>query len=173
MRSTIILLVFLCCVCATSASAAGLFLLTRRGTASGSVPSPATTLTDGRLYTLSRDGVFLANDFDASRPKGRQCNASTTATAGGASILKLTKEGEHWIVGTDCDGDGSYTSYLTYGDDLIEAKTSDTTLQRWSIACDASGCSFKNANKGTYLSGSLAKPTWSTSPLAWSFVPVT
>ena len=175
MSSTIFLLIFMCCACVACVSAAGTFLLIRRGgkapSSGGSQTTTTTTLTDGALYTLSRDGVYLANDFDTRRGKGKMCNATTTTDSSGASRLKLTKDGDNWIVATDCDGDGKYTSYLSYGNDLIEAKMSDTSNQRWSIACDAAGCTFKNASKGTYLTGSLTSPTWSTTPLAWSFVP--
>jgi len=130
---------------------------------------PSYTLTDGGLYTLSKDNVYLAKDFDMQRPKGAMCNASSTTSPAGAAKLKLTKDGEQWIVSTDCDGDGSYTSYLTRGDDLIEAKTSDKNLQRWSISCDTSGCSFKNIGSSTYLSGNFTQPSWSSSPDLFSF----
>lgn len=123
------------------------------------------TLTDGSLYTLSKDDVYIANDFDAARGKGKMCNATTSSTSTGASRFKLTKDGSSWIVATDCDGDNKYTSYLSHGNDLIEAKDTDKNTQRWYIGCDASGCTFKNKAKATYLSGSsFVNPAWSDTP---------
>lgn len=177
MDVSIFLLFFFCLACAALGSSLLLFLVIRSrprgagagGTAPQSPPVQATTvLTDGGLYTLSKDGVFLANDFDKRRPKGKMCNASTSSAASGASRLKLTKDGDQWIVATDCDGDGSYTSYLTRGSDLIEAKKADTKLQRWSIACEPGGCTFGNGS--TYLAGSFTSPSWSSVPSKYAFV---
>jgi hypothetical protein len=125
-----------------------------------------TKINDGETYKLRRNDEYLAFDFDSKRAKGKMCNATTASSADGAATLKFTKDGDNWIVATDCDGDGNYTSYVTRGTDLIEAKSkTDPKKQRWSVECTDAGCAFKSAKDGKYLAGSFQKPSFTTNPV--------
>ena len=125
-----------------------------------------TKINDGDTYKLRRDNEYLAFDFDSKRAKGKMCNATVASSADGAATLKFTRDGDHWIVATDCDGDNNYTSYLTRGTDLIEAKyKDDPKKQRWSVECTDAGCAFKSAKDGKYLAGSFKKPSFTSNPV--------
>ncbi len=129
-------------------------------------------ISDGDMRKISRNGSYLAFDFDASRGKGKMCNAAVASSADGAATFKFTKETggtNTWIVATDCDGDGNFTSYLTRGNDMIEAKLKDDLQkQRWSIDCGTSGCSFKSKKDGRYLAGTFTKPQFTTNPVYYT-----
>lgn len=125
-----------------------------------------TKINDGDTHKLRRNDEYLAFDFDSKRAKGKMCNAMTASSADGAATLKFTKDGDHWVIATDCDGDGTYTSYLTRGTDLIEAKyKDDPKKQRWSVECTDAGCAFKSAKDGKYLAGSFKKPSFTSNPV--------
>lgn len=124
---------------------------------------------DGDIRRVSRNGTYLAFDFDASRAKGKMCNAAEASQKDGAASFKFTKDGSsgEWIVATDCDGDGNYTSYLTRGTDLIEAKLKDDLdKQRWIVECGTSGCSLKSKKDSKFLAGTFKKPMFTTNA-AW------
>lgn len=129
----------------------------------------AVVLNDGDVRKVSRNGTYLAFDFDASRAKGKMCNAVTASQKDGGASFKFSKDGSsgEWIVATDCDGDGNYTSYLTRGTDLIEAKLKDDLdKQRWTVECGTSGCSFKSKKDSKFLAGTFKKPMFTTNA-AW------
>ena len=146
-------------------AAVGFLLLRGKKTSKESDP-PATPppLSDGILYKLCRSTTdCLGKDFDTSRPKGKMCDAKLAGSAD-ATPFKFTKDGDHWVVATDCDGDRKYTSYLTRDSDLIAAKLDDPSKQRWTVDCTASGCAFKSKRDGKYLTGSFTAPVYSTTP---------
>lgn len=131
--------------------------------------SAAVVINDGDIRKVSRNGTYLAFDFDASRAKGKMCNAAEASQKDGAASFKFSKDGSsgEWIVATDCDGDGKYTSYLTRGTDLIEAKLKDELdKQRWIVECGTSGCSFKSKKDSKFLAGTFKKPMFTTNA-AW------
>jgi len=138
-------------------------------TSSTSSGGAAVVINDGDIRKVSRNGTYLAFDFDASRAKGKMCNAAEASQKDGAASFKFTKDGSsgEWIVATDCDGDGKYTSYLTRGTDLIEAKLKDDLdKQRWTVECGTSGCSFKSKKDSKFLAGTFKKPMFTTNA-AW------
>lgn len=120
-----------------------------------------TKINDGETHKLRRNDEYLAFDFDSKRAKGKMCNATTASSADEAAVLKFTKDGDAWVIAADCDGDGNFTSYLTRGTDLIEAKyKDDPKKQRWGVDCTNAGCAFKSAKDGKYLAGSFKKPSF-------------
>jgi hypothetical protein len=126
-----------------------LFLVTRpRSTTPTPTTIPPITLSDGSLYTLrDTSGLgYIGHDFDPSRGRGNMCDAAYSTASG--KPFKFTKDGGSWIVATDCDGDGNWTSYLTARDDTLigsRDKGNETKTQRWSITCDDSNtCTFSN-----------------------------
>lgn len=156
------------------AAAIVIVLVTTNKTPSPSPPSgspPAATAVeiqnDGR-YTIALGNEYLAQDFDASRPKGEMCDAATTTDASKAAAFKFTKSGDAWSVATDCDGDGNWTSFLNGSSDLIRARDKDTPdRQLWTVACTADGCTFKNKHKDAYLGGTFTKPSFNASPVTY------
>jgi len=174
--SAAVLLVFIfICFCLFSAVAAvGVVIITKKPDTSTDPPKgggakETVELKHGWKYVLSDGTNYLAYDFDDSRDKGKMCNAATTTDRDKAAPLKLTKSGSQWIVATDCDQDGNYTSYLTAGKDLIEAKNKDdASTQKWTIDCTPDGCGFKNDSKG-WLNGTFDAPTWLTTNKRLSF----
>lgn len=127
------------------------------------------TIPDGSVFTISRDGSYIAQDFDSSREKGAMCDAASVSSRDQAATFKFTRQGKTWTVATDCDGDGKWTSYMTGTQDLIAARDKKTpNTQQWTIECtspkdDASirTCSFKNIHTSSYLTGSNWKsPTY-------------
>jgi len=145
-------------------AAVGFLLLRGKKKKETDPPAIAATppLSDGILYKLCRSTTdCLGKDFDKSRPKGKMCDAKL-GSAADATPFKFTKDGDQWVVATDCDGDGKYTSYLTRDSDLIWAKLDDPTKQRWTVDCTASGCAFKSKRDGKYLTGSFTAPVYST-----------
>ena len=138
-------------------------------TSSTSDGAATVVINDGDIRKVSRNGTYLAFDFHASRAKGKMCNAATASQKDGGAPFKFTKDGSsgEWIVATDCDGDGKYTSYLTRGTDLIEAKLKDDLdKQRWTVECGTSGCSFKSKKDSKFLAGTFKKPLFTTNA-AW------
>ena len=144
------------------------FLILRKKKPSTETDPPATAATppplnDGVIYKLCRSASeCLGKDFDNTRAKGKMCNSKLTGSAADAAPFKFTKDGDYWIVATDCDGDGNYTSYLTRDKDVIEAKIDDITKQRWTVDCTTAGCAFKSKRDGKYLTGPFTTPVYST-----------
>jgi hypothetical protein len=131
-------------------------------------PEPI-TITDGAMYTLSKGGSYIKQDFDESRGKGKMCDAVSTSTSSEAAPFKFTKDGDFWSVATDCDGDGNYTSFLNGSSDLIAARDKDTPKrQQWTVSCESGGCSFKNRHKDRYLSGTPEKPEFVSDAALWN-----
>lgn len=149
-------------------AAVGFLLLRKKKTTPSKGTTPTATpppLSDGILYKLCRSATeCLGKDFDKSRAKGKMCDSKLAGSAADAAPFKFTKDGDHWTVATDCDGDNNFTSYLTRDKDLIWAKLDDPAKQRWTVDCTTAGCAFKSKRDDKYLTGSFAKPVFSTTP---------
>lgn len=156
--------------------AAGLaVVLIVRNNKKDSPPPPSDTpptvvdIKDGNMYTISRNGSSIKQDFDESRGKGKMCDAVSTTTQSEAAPFKFTKDGDFWTVATDCDGDGNWTSFLNGSSDMIAARDKETPKrQQWALSCTSDGCSFKNRHKNRYLSGTPEKPEFVSDAALWT-----
>jgi len=128
-------------------------------------------LVDDGMFTISRNESYIGQDFDESRGKGKMCDASVTKRAN-AAPFKFTKDGSSWIIATDCDGDGNYTSFLNGTEDLIAARNKKkSSIQRWNVECLSKGCSFKNKDTGKYLAGTFKNPEYTKNPVFFNVTP--
>lgn len=129
-----------------------------------------TEISEGSRYVISKNGEYIAQDFDSSRGKGKMCDAKNTTSKDNAAPFKFTKSGDFWTVATDCDGDGNFTSYLTGTSDLIAARDKkDDKTQRWKVECsnrmdgnaNIMECGFRNRKQDKYLNGtSYTSPSY-------------
>jgi len=127
----------------------------------------AKDLNEDDRYVIGRGGEWLTMDYDGSRPKGKQCDVKDDMTGlDTANDFQFTKSSGNWIVATDCDEDGKYTSYLSNkASDLIQARDKDKAdkTQRWTIDCNNDGCKVRNPDTKKYLNLSGKRPTLSSS----------
>ena len=165
MSLVILLPIILVALCMVSACAFVMYKLNTTPSPNGNdaPPSSVETIQDGSMYTISRSGTYIGQDFDRSRGKGKMCDAASTGRDG-AAPFKFSKDGDAWTIATDCDGDGKYTSFLNGSSDLISARDKKSpTMQRWYVACSASGCSLQNKKSKKYLGGTFTAPTFEDS----------
>src|SRR6056300_595622 len=116
-----ILLVLLLLIMTGGISASVIFVLNKMPSESEKTrkeDETTTSIVDGKLYTISKTNSYIGHDFDTSRGKGKMCDAKVTQNSD-AAAFKFIKDGDTWIVSTDCDGDGNYTSFLNGTKDLI------------------------------------------------------
>jgi hypothetical protein len=177
MTSILILLILAGIACVVLIGVVGIVLVARHRSTTGdppAVPSPPVEIKDGSTYTISRDGVYIKQDFDTSRGKGEMCDATTTTSTSDAAPFKFTKYGaNHWIMATDCDGDGNWTSFLNGSNDLIRARDKDVPhRQQWHVTCYPDGCEFKNRKSGTYLGGTFTAPEFGSTATRYVVTPV-
>lgn len=151
--------------CAMAVSLALIYLSSNENhqSSESSTTIQPTEISEGSMYAISRNGEYIGYDFDSSRKKGHMCDAKNASSKEKAAPFKFTKSGDFWIVATDCDNDGNYTSYLSGTSDLIAARDkSDRSTQRWKVECSNRmdgntsllECSFHNKKNGKYLNGS-------------------
>lgn len=153
------IVIFSCCI---GISFAGYKLLKKDTKVPSNEKQQITTLIDGNKYTISKDNVYIGQDFDTTRGKGKMCDAKGTNSSSDAAPFKFTKDGDSWIVATDCDGDGNYTSFLNGNSDLIASRNKkNSNTQRWYVSCLTNGCTFKNKETNRYLGGTFSSPVFS------------
>lgn len=180
MTSILILLILVGIACVIAVGIAITVLVARQRHTTGqesdppAAPPPPVDIQDGARYTISRDEVYIKQDFDTSRGKGEMCDAATTTSASEAAPFKFTKYGaNHWIVATDCDGDGNWTSFLNGSSDLIRSRDKETPhRQQWRVTCYSDGCDFRNRHKNTYLGGSFTAPEFGSTATRYTVTPV-
>lgn len=127
----------------------------------------AKDLNEDDRYVIGREGQWLTMDYDGSRPKGKQCDVKDDMTGlDTANDFQFTKSSTNWIIATDYDEDGKYTSYLSNkASDLIQARDKEKAekTQRWTIDCNDDGCKVRNPETKKYLNLSGKRPTLSSS----------
>jgi hypothetical protein len=127
----------------------------------------AKDLNEDDRYVIGRGDKWLTMDYDGSRPKGKQCDVKDDMTGLDiANDFQFTKSSTNWIIATDCDEDGKYTSYLSNkASDLIQARDKEKAekTQRWTIDCNDDGCKVRNPETKKYLNLSGKRPTLSSS----------
>lgn len=127
----------------------------------------AKDLKESERYVIGRGDKWLTMDYDGSRPKGKQCDVKDDMTGlDKANDFQFTKSSTNWIIATDCDEDGTYTSYLSNkASDLIQARDKEKAekTQRWTIDCNDDGCKVRNPDTKKYLNLSGKRPTLSSS----------
>jgi hypothetical protein len=125
-------------------------------------------LQEDERYLIGRKETWLTMDYDGSRPKGKQCDVKDgmVSSLDNANDFQFTKRGSTWIVATDCDEDGKYTSYLSNkASDLIQARDKENAekTQRWKVSCNDDGCTIRNSETKEYLNLKGTKPSLSKS----------
>jgi hypothetical protein len=112
-------------------------------------------LKEDERYLIGRKETWLTMDYDGSRPRGKQCDVKDgMVKASSANDFQFTKQSGSWIIATDCDEDGKYTSYLSNkASDLIQArdKKDAKKTQRWTVSCNEDGCKIRNPETKKYL----------------------
>jgi len=126
-------------------------------------PSSLTTFSNTTKVSLAKDGKFIGHVFDAKNTKN-MCTIQFNQSS--AKPFTFTKDATgYYIIQTDCDGDGKFTSRLSdNATDLIQAGRMSTDV--WKVACPSArqGCSIQAKNSKKYL----AVNGLSTSPVYWT-----
>ena len=124
-----------------------------------------------RKVIKSKSGVYLQTIYDPTKPSGSQCDLSSMGTTKKtkASPFLFEKQGRQgWIIKTDCDNDGKWTSFLSEDPaDLIQIKEKDSSKkarQLWDLSCvnGKNVCYLKNKQTSRYLAMSGTSGTKAT-----------
>lgn len=148
---------------------------TKKTTTTSSMVS-ASIAPSSRKVIKSKSGVYLQTIYDPTKPSGSQCDLSATGAMKKtkASPFLFEEQGRQgWIIKTDCDKDGKWTSFLSEDPaDLIQIKEKDSSKkarQLWDLSCvnGKNVCYLKNKQTSRYLAISGTKATTTPELFGW------
>ena len=137
-----------------------------------------TSFTSGQKVTISNNGSLLGHKLNLANP-ANVCDIAYPATSG---VFLLESSGGGWTMTVNCNGDGSWLSYLA--DDAGDMIQPNRNLRKkkgkpvWMIDCPstAQGCSIQAAKSKQYVSPTSTGPfgvTLASTPAYWTFAKAT